>query len=64
MPHAFLSTGQCSSTRKPRFPAPETCCHTPADSPKEWAIAGYKPSTYCVTSTDTGVRVELRDFTW
>lgn len=35
-----------------------------ADSPSEWAIAGYKPATYCVLSTDTGVRVELRDFTW
>lgn len=42
---------------------PDECWSIP-DSPKEWAIAGYKPSTYCVTSTDTGVRVELRDFTW
>lgn len=36
----------------------------PADSPSEWATAGYKPATYCVLSTDTGVRVELRDFAW
>ncbi|KAL4447809.1 hypothetical protein ABPG75_005028 [Micractinium tetrahymenae] len=42
---------------------PDECWSIP-DAPKEWAVAGYKPSTYCVMSTDDGVRVELRDFTW
>lgn len=36
----------------------------PAAPPREYPTAGFMPHTYCVHSTDEGVRVELRDFSW
>lgn len=36
----------------------------PAGMPSEFAIAGYKPSTYCIVSTGNATLIELRDFTW
>ena len=38
------------------------CRH--AGLPSEFAIAGYKPSTYCIVSTDNATLIELRDFKW
>ena len=32
--------------------------------PREFAIPGFKPHTYCVLSTPAGIRIELRDFSW
>lgn len=32
--------------------------------PTEFAIEGYKPSTYCVILADNATMIELRDFTW
>ena len=35
-----------------------------AGVPQEFAIPGYKPHTYCILTTPTALRVELRDFSW
>jgi hypothetical protein len=42
---------------------PSFCSPIPG-LPSEFAIAGYKPSTYCIVSTDNATMVELRDFKW
>lgn len=48
-------------TLSPQFPM---CPIPSAAPPREYPTAGFKPHTYCVHSTEEGVRVELRDFSW
>lgn len=35
-----------------------------AGLPSEYASAGYKPSTYCILSSENATILELRDFEW
>ncbi|GAB4823565.1 hypothetical protein N2152v2_010611 [Parachlorella kessleri] len=42
---------------------PNFCAPIPG-VPQEFAISGYKPHTYCILTTPTALRVELRDFSW
>lgn len=39
-------------------------CHTIPGMPSAFAIAGFKPHTYCILSSPDSIRVELRDFSW
>ncbi|PSC67941.1 DNA polymerase eta isoform B [Micractinium conductrix] len=43
--------------------SPSLCSPIP-NMPTEFSIAGYKPSTYCVITTDETTLIELRDFKW
>jgi hypothetical protein len=43
---------------------PEDMCYPIPGMPENFALGGWRPSEYCVTVVEGGVRVELRSFQW
>lgn len=48
---------RCGAPHQSRTP----CC---AGVPQQFAIAGWRPHSFCILHTEDGMRVELQDFSW